>query len=141
MVGMGFAEILVIFGLLAGGGNVDIVSTLPAKEYFKARDIEVSAGKLMELGAENPASAKKQFAQLMALSHLASEPDLIGKSAKAAEYRKTLGDIASGTKAADPQGFASDYAKRVLRALSGEKAPAPARRAWKDGIKFLPENA
>src|SRR4051794_27296380 len=109
MMAMGFAEILVIFGMLAGGGRVDIISTLPAKEYFKARDIEVSADKLMELAVQTPESGKKQFAQLMALSHLAGEPDLIGKSTKAAEYQKTLGDIASGTKAADPQGFAADY--------------------------------
>jgi hypothetical protein len=141
MMAMGIWEIVIVFGLLAGGGSVDIVSTLPAKEYLKARDIEVSAEKLMELAVQTPDSGKKQFSQLMALSHLAAEPELIAKSPKMAEYRKTLSDIAGGKKAADAEGFAAEYAQRVLRTLSGEKAPPRQRRAWKDSLTFLPEKA
>jgi hypothetical protein len=142
MMAMGGMELIMILGLLAGGGgSLDIVSALPAKEYFKARDIEVSADKLMELAVQEPDSAKKQFGQLMALSHLANDVELLKKSAKLAAQRKTLGDIAQGKKASDPNGFAASYAQKVLFVLDEQKPPATPKRSWKEGLKALPENA
>lgn len=141
MVGMGALEMMFLIGLLAGGGSLDIASSLPAKEYFKARDIEVSADRLMELAVQNPDSSKKQIGQLFALAHLASDPDLLKKSAKMAEHRRLLGEIARGKKANDPNGFAVQYAERVLLALAGQQPLPPAKRSWKEIAKFFPENA
>ncbi len=133
--------LIALLGLFAGGGSIDIVSSLPAKEYFKARDIEVSANRLMELAVQTPDTAKKQFAQLMALSHLASDIDLIKNSPNAADHRKKLGDITQGKLANDPSNFASSYARKVLLALDGQKDSVPAKRSWKEGLKYLPEKA
>ena len=141
MVGMGAMEMMFLIGLLAGGGSLDIASSLPAKEYFKARDIEVSADRLMELAAQNPDSSKKQISQLFAMAHLASDPDLLKKSAKIAEHRRLLGEIAQGKKANDLNGFAVQYAEKVLLALAGQQPLPPANRSWKEIAKFFPENA
>ena len=126
MVGLGFLEMIFPIALLVGGGSMDIVSSLPAKEYFKAREMEVSANRLMELAAQSPDSPKNQIGQLFALAHLANEPDLLKKSPKLAEHRRLLGEIAQGKKANDPNGFAVQYAERVLLALDGQQPP-PAR--------------
>jgi hypothetical protein len=141
MMGTGFMEMLIMLALMTGGGNIDIVSSLPAKEYFKARNIEISADKLMEFATQTPDSGKKQFVQLISLSHLASDPDLLKKSAKLAEHRRLLGEIAQGKKANDATGFAAQYAEKALVALDGQKLPPPGRRPWKDSIKYLPDDA
>jgi hypothetical protein len=141
MMAMGGMELIFILGLLAGGGSLDIASSLPAKEYFKARDIEVSADKLMELAGQDPDTGKKQIGQLIALGHLAKEPDLLKKSDKLAQHRRLLGEIAQGKKANDPNGFSVSYAERVLLALDGQKPLPGAKRSWKEVAKFLPENA
>jgi hypothetical protein len=141
MIGLGSIEMVVLLALFTGGGDLDIVSTLPAKEYFKARDVEISAERLMDLASQTPDTGKKQIAQLMALNLLANDTNLLKNAGKAAEYRKTLEDIAQGKKANDSSGFAAEYARRTLRALTGEKAPLLPRTAWKDAMKFLPGKA
>jgi hypothetical protein len=50
----------------------------------------------------------------------------------------TLEEIAKGTKAADPAGFAREYAARALARIDGKKPPAPPRRRLTDGLRGLP---
>jgi hypothetical protein len=138
MVGISFMQIILMLGLSGGGGSLDLASSLSAKHYFVARNIEISADKLMQLAAETPDSGKKQMAQLFALAHLASEPDLLKKAPKASEYREVLVDISEGKLANDPAGFAAQYAKRILFALRGERPPAPAKRNWRDSVRLHP---
>jgi hypothetical protein len=120
------------FGLLlwltmtgAGSGGIDIVSLIPPREYFKAREIEPSIEKLVELAGASPTSGKTQIAQLLALRLLATEAESLKKSPILAKTRELLQEIAHGRRAKDPTGFAPVYAKRALAALEGGKEEAP----------------
>jgi hypothetical protein len=121
------------------GGGSDIVSSLPVKEYFEVRQIEPTVDKLLELAATAPATPKAQIAQLFALRQLAVDADAVKKSAKAADVRKLLRDIADGKKANDATGFAAEYAARTLIALDGGKEKPVKRGTWREGAAWLPK--
>jgi hypothetical protein len=130
------SELVMMLALMGGGG--DIVSALPAKEYFEFRQIEPALDKLIELAATEPATGKAQIAQLFALKQLASEAAALKKSPQLADYRQVLKEIAAGKKGADKTGFAAEYASRVLTALDGAKAPLVVRGNWRQGAAWIP---
>lgn len=136
-----FEMLLLMVMSLGGGGANDIVSVIPAKSYLTGRGIELSADKLMELAAQAPDSGKNQIQQLMALSYLASDIDLLKKSPKAKQHVAMLVNIGHHNTANDDNGFAAEYARKALAALTGQKAPQPNRTMWKDALKFMPEKA
>lgn len=141
MMSMGGLEMVLLLGLFAGGGSLDVVSTLPAKEYLKHRKVELKADALMELAAETPDTGKKKIGQLMALSHLAADVGLLRQSENFAKHKAKLAEIADGKAAADKLGFSAEYARKVLRVLDGAKSPLPEKRSWKETVKFLPKDA
>jgi hypothetical protein len=138
---MGAMELLMV-ALLAGGNALpDAVSFVPPRDYFQVREIQVSAEALIELAAKEPKDAKTQVQQLLALRQLDEDAAELKKAPKYADYRRTLEQIAAGAKAQDPQGFAKEYAQRLLARLDGKKPPAvesmPARKA----LDWFPANA
>ena len=135
--------LMFLLSIMAGGGNLDLVAAVPAKEYFAARNIDVKVERLMELAVQTPDSPKKQIEQLVALRHLTTNPDLLKKADKLADHRATLKEIAAGKKAADRSGFAAEYALKALAVLDGAKVLASrAPTSWKeDGLQFFPEGA
>jgi hypothetical protein len=138
---MGIAEILMLAMLTGGNALPDVVAFVPPRDYFETREVAVSAETMMDYATRMPTDAKTQVGQLLALRLLEADPDLLKKSAKGSEYRRTLEQIAAGTKAQDPQGFAQDYALRVLARLDGKRpAPLPATGV-KEGLTWLPADA
>ena len=131
------SELVMMLALMGGGG--DIVSALPAKEYFQFRQIEPTVEKLVELAQTEPASGKAQIAQLFALRQLAHDIDAVTKSGKVAEIRQLLRLIADGKKANDAAGFAADYAGVALAALDGTKLVSRNRGGWREGAAWLPK--
>ena len=128
-----------LFSLLAlMGGGGDLVSALPAKDYFEYRQIEPSIDKLVELAATEPATGKAQLAQLFALKMLVGDVAALRKSAKLAEHRQVLKEIADGKKAADKCGFAAEFAGRALAALEGKKFALAPRGNWRQGAAWIP---
>jgi hypothetical protein len=138
MIGLGFAEMLVL-ALMAGGFNAsDLISAVEPTHYFKARQMEISVDRAIDYAGEEAKSPKMQIIQLSALRYLADQSAALKKSPNYADYVKTLQQIAAGKKGADPQGFARDYAERVLVKLGESKGaelkmPRPLREeafAW-----------
>src|SRR5262249_2307361 len=84
-------------------------------------------------------SGEAQIKQLMALRYLAEQPDLIKKAKDKTEALTTLGKIAKGELANDKQGFAKEYATRVLQAVEGGKETSrPASLALEDAPAWCP---
>jgi hypothetical protein len=142
MAFVGFAEVLLIV-MLSGNVPADAVSFIPTAHYFKSRNVEASIDKLVDLAKTDPIDPKTQIMQLVAMKALAEDIANLKKAKNLGEHRKTLEDIASGKKAADPAGFAKDYAAKLLAALDGTPLPMPAElpaRVYEDGLRWFPAN-
>jgi hypothetical protein len=143
MLAVSFVEVLMMAILSGGSGSTDLVAMMQPRQYFESRQIEASIDKMMDLANDEPKNAKTQIVQLNALRFLADESDNLKKSANYAAYRQQLEAIARGTKAQDAQGFAKDYANRVLQKLDGAK-PAQAvkvRPMREEALGWFPANA
>ena len=142
MFGMGPTEILMLLLMSGGGISTDLASLLPTQDYFKARNIDISIDKAVELAGKDPADGKTQIAQLMALRYLADESAKLKAAPNYEAHRQALALIADGKKANDPQGFAKEYAARVLARLDGSKIAAPAVPPLRDdAFRWFPANA
>lgn len=142
MIGLGFAEILLL-ALLGGGMNsTDLVTLIQPTHYFQSRQIEVSIDKMVELAARDPKDPRTQVQQLVALRYLAEEVEMLKKSPNFASHRTVLEQVAQGKKASDPAGFAQEFATRVLVRLGVAKLenrqPATLR---KEALTWFPANA
>src|SRR5687767_3990502 len=103
---VGLLEMIV---LLAGSGGLasnDLVSLVQAEDYFKVRNIAVSADKMAELAGKDPADGKTQVQQLLAIRWLGENA---ADTKKADGARALLEQIAAGKKAQDPHGFARGH--------------------------------
>ena len=142
MLGMGPIEILLMLVVAGGGTSTDLASLLPTQDYFKARNIDISIDKAVELAGKDPADGKTQIAQLIALRYLADESAKLKGAPNYEQHRQLLAAIAGGKKAQDPQGFAKEYAAKVLARLDGTKLPAPAMPSVRDdSFRWFPANA
>jgi hypothetical protein len=144
MVGLGSAEILVLMVLGMGGGSPDLISLIPAEEYFQARGVEVSAYKMIELAGKDPVDGKTQTAQLLALRFLASNPAKLKKDSDYAKALKLLEQIAAGRKAQDKQGLAKDYAAKTLAILQGKQPvllAMPENSARDEALRWFPADS
>src|SRR5262245_32284681 len=124
MIAMGWAEVLMLIVMSGGMHSGDLVTYLPADTYFKSRDVPINLDNMIYLAGKNPDSGEAQIKQLMALRYLAEQPDLIKKAKDKTEALATLGKIAKGELANDKQGFAKEYAARVLQIVEGGKESA-----------------
>jgi hypothetical protein len=142
MGAVSFVEVLMMAILSGGSGSTDLVAMMQPRQYFESRQIEPSIDKMMDLASDDPKNAKTQIVQLNALRFLADESDNPKKSANYAAYRQQLEAIAKGTKAQDAQGFAKDYANRVLQKLDGTKdTPVKVRPIREEALGWFPANA
>ncbi|MCI0680852.1 MAG: hypothetical protein L0Y71_02010 [Gemmataceae bacterium] len=142
MFGLGAIEVLMILFMSGGAMSADLVSVLPAQAYFKARGIDITIDKAVELAAKDPVDGKTQIAQLLALRYLADESAKLKASPNVNQHRQAIADIATGKKAQDPQGFAKDYAAQALAQLEGKKGMPPALPALRDdAFGWFPANA
>jgi hypothetical protein len=133
-----------MLALMSGGvATPDFVALLSPPRYFQSRKIDTSIDKMMELASRDPKDAKTQVMQLTALRHLTNESEQLKKSAKFAEHRKTIEQIALGKQAQDKLGFAQEYAGVLLAKVDGAiatpvKAPPPLRE---DALAWFPADA
>jgi hypothetical protein len=134
-------NLLFIIAMLgAGGGTMDLLSFVPAQDYFKSRQIEVSVDNMLELAAKAGEKNKAPVAQLLAIRWLADHAAEVKKNKKA---RETLQQITDGKKGKDDLGFAQDYAQRALAKLAGKLLPAPLMpaRSFQDALKWFPKES
>jgi len=122
MMGLGFAEILVLAIMSGGISNTDLVTLVQPGHYFKSRQIDISVDKAIAYAGDEAKTAKQQIVQLTALRYLMEESETLKKSPKYAAQRQVLEQIASGKKANDSQGFAQEYAAALLAKLDDTKA-------------------
>ena len=142
MMFFGFAEVLVLAVLSGGTTSTDLVALVQPKHYFEYRQFEPSIDKMVDLAGEDPKDAKTQITQLTSLRYLADESAALKKSPKYAAHRQALEEIAAGKKAQDPEGFAKDYANRVLMKLDNAKPKAVKRGALhEDTLNWFPAHA
>lgn len=141
MIGLGFAEILML-ALLGGGFNsTDLVAIVPPAHYFQSRNIDTSFGKMIELASLEPKDARTQVQQLVALRHLAEEAEKLKKDAGYASHRAALEAIAKGKKGVDPSQVAQEYAQRVLDKLdSARQAPPKLPPLSQDALGWFPSD-
>ena len=139
MIGLGFAEVLMLALLSGGIGSNDLVSLVQPTHYFQTRQIEVTIDKMVELAGREPKDATTQIQQLVALRHLTDETDSLKKATNYPAHRQALEQIAQGKKGADPLGFAQDYAQRVLGKLDGTKRePVKTKPIRQDALSWFP---
>ena len=120
MVGIGLMELLILIAGSAGLPSNDAVSLVQPEDYFKARNITVSADRMAELAAKDPADGKTQVQQLLAIRWLGENPV---DTKKAAGARALLEQIAAGKKVRDAQGFAKLHAAQALARIDGKDVP------------------
>jgi hypothetical protein len=138
-VGVGMMEILLLLAGSSGLPANDLVSLIQAEDYFKARKIEVSAEKMVELAGKDPADGKTQIQQLLAIRWLGDNAE---QTKKADGARALLERIAEGKKAQDPLGFAKGHARQALARLDGKPIPPlatmPDKSLRGDALKWFP---
>jgi hypothetical protein len=139
MIGIGFAEILVL-ALMSGGMNsTDLAELIQPAHYFATRRIEPTNDRLIDIVITEPKTAKAQIMQLTALRFIADEADRFKKAKNYPTNREAIEEIAQGKRAQDAQGFAQEYAKRVLAKLDGAKiASAKVRPMRQDALNWFP---
>jgi hypothetical protein len=137
---MGPAEIMLVYIFLLAGTNTlpDAAEFVPPRDYFQFREIKTSIESLMDLATREPKEPRTSLQQLLALRQLGQEAEEFKKTVKAAEYRRILQQIAAGTRAQDPQGFAKEYAQRTLDQLDGKQLTGLPALPLKQGLDFLP---
>ena len=142
MMGFGFMEILVLAIMTGGTSSTDVIALVQPKHYFQYREWEPSIDKMVDIAFEDPKDAKTQVAQLTSLRYLADESEALKKSPKYADQRRMIEAIAQGKKAQDPEGFAKDYANRVLMKLDNAKPAAMKPRPIReDALGWFPSDA
>jgi hypothetical protein len=141
MLAFGGLEMLIF--LLAGAGSVpDAISLVDPTQYFAARQIDLAIDKMVDLAAQDPNDAPTQVKQLLALRYLADNAEKLKKAEKYADHRKVLEAVAAGKAAQDAQGFAREYAERVLARLDGKDMPAVAApKLREDALAWFPSTA
>ena len=139
MVAFGFAEVLMIAVLASGTNSSDVADIVEPAHYFKSRDIVVTLDRMIDIAMREPKDGKAQIMQLTALRHLANESDAFKKASNYASNREAIEEIAAGKRANDPQGFAQEYAQRLLMKLDGKKAASPKQRSLReDALGWFP---
>jgi hypothetical protein len=122
--------------LLAGFADspCDLVTCIDADAYFQARHIAVTAERLQDRAAEEPADNAGQLARLLAIRWLGEH--------RVRAAGGTLWLLARGPVASDPHGFAQEYAARALARLDGKPfGRGPTRANWlREGLQWFPEN-
>lgn len=142
MAHVGFAPMLMLALMSGGYYTADVVTLIQPKHYFQNRQIEISVDRAIDYASDDPKTPKTQIVQLTALRYLSDESEALKKSPKVAGHRKVLEEIAAGKKAADPQGFAQDYANRVLLKLDSAKQPAAKITPLRDSaLSWFPAEA
>jgi hypothetical protein len=123
---------------LMGGGTTDLLSFVPAQDYFKSREIEVSVDKMVELAGKGAEKDKTPVAQLLAIRWLGEHPAEAKKNKK---VREILQQVADGKKGKDALGFAQDYAQRALAKLDGKPLSLPTQpsHSLQDALKWFPK--
>jgi hypothetical protein len=107
--------LIALYLLLAGFGDSppDLLSFVDAEQYFRSRQIDVSAQHLAQLAEEQPAAAGGQVVQLLAIRWLGDQ--------RVQEARAALTRIAERKiLPLDPHGFARDYALHALASLDSK---------------------
>ncbi len=141
-VGFGMMEIVLLLAGSAGLPANDLVSLIQAEDYFKVRNVAVSAEKMVELAGKDPTDGKTQVQQLLAIRWLG---DHAAETKKADGARELLQQLAGGKKAQDPHGFAKDHALQALARLDGNSIPPLARMPDKslrsDSLAWFPADA
>ncbi|MSQ95838.1 MAG: hypothetical protein EXR98_14965 [Gemmataceae bacterium] len=141
MIGLGFPEMLVLVLMSGGMSSTDLVAMVPPAHYFQSRQVQVSIDRMIDIAITEPATPKAQVMQLTALRYLADEAENLKKANNYATNRDAIEQIAQGKKANDPQGFAKEYAQRVLMKLDGKKAePVKTRPIREDALNWFPED-
>jgi hypothetical protein len=133
MMAMGGIELFVLMLMGTGGLSNDLVSLLDAKGYFESRQIEMKVPRLVELATREPANAKDQVSQLLAMRWLGEEAAQVKKAKDFAEILDKIEQVAQGKKGQDPLGFAADYARMAAVALGSTRVEAPFQK--------LPDNS
>jgi hypothetical protein len=124
MVAFGFVEILMV-ALMSGGVNsTDLVALIQPADYFKARQFEPTIDRLIDVVIAEPTTPKAQIMQLVALRQLADDADKFKKAKNYDTNRIAIEEIAEGKRGKDAQGFAQEYARRILDKLDGKKPAA-----------------
>lgn len=116
----------------------ELVSTIDAETYFKARHSALTVDRLLEQAGKKPTNGKEQVAQLLAIRWLGEHADAMRKESRVAAL---LHQVADGQKGADPQGFARAYASRALDRLEGRpvgRSIGAAPADWKQHFGWLP---
>ena len=126
MMAVGLMEVLILLFVSGGAASTDLAGVLPAQTYFKSRSIEINVDKAVELAGHDPVDGKTQIAQLVALRYLEEETAKLKSSPNYQAHLQLLTAIAAGTRSQDPQGFAKEYAGRVLTRHGGKSAAAAA---------------
>jgi hypothetical protein len=109
-----------VYLFLAGLGDSprDLLTLIDADDYFRARQIDTSTENLKRLAGTPAADGKARVAQLLAIRWLGEHREK--------DAQETLRQLAEGTTAQDPLGFARDYAQRALAQIDGGPAGFPA---------------
>jgi hypothetical protein len=109
---------LLLLVMASGGGYpTDLASLIDVEAYFQSRKVDLTAAQMAVLAGKEPADAKAQIGQHLALRWLGDHPDAVKADPKT---RALIEAIAQGKTAQDPQEFARDYAKRALARLDGK---------------------
>jgi hypothetical protein len=128
--------LLLVYLVLAYAGDYprDYLTLLNADEYFQARQIATKPANMQELATTEPVDARTQVRQLLAIRWLGEH--------KVEQARGTLEKIAQGWVAQDPEGFASDYAKRALGQLDGQAVEPPKsfKESLHEALAWFPED-
>jgi hypothetical protein len=133
LAGPGLLEMVMLLLFGSGGMSNEFLSLLDARAYFASRKVEVSVSRMVELATREPANAKDQVSQLLALRWLAEEPAQVKRAKDFARILDSIEQVALGKKAQDPQGFAAEYAAFTAVKLGSTRVQQPVSR--------LPDNS
>ncbi len=142
MMGVGLSEMLILFLMMGGSSGADIASFVPPKHYFETMEVQTSHDKMIELASKEGKDGRAQLQQLLAIRFLTDDAEAFKKSAKYAEQRRVIEQIAAGKQANDPQGFAKEQALKALARFDGKTWTAPAAPVLReDALAWFPANA
>lgn len=122
MVGIGFAELLLLLLTTSGQMTNDLVSLIPTEDYCQHHKIELDSTTMMKLADTEPSTPEKQIQQLLAIRWLGEHFTNV-KEPK--QVKALLQQIAAGKKVNDAHGFAKLYAKRALAHIEKKPLPVP----------------
>lgn len=130
-----------LFFMMFGGGSSDLASYIDVADYYKSRNLELTAAKVVDLLGKDQEKGNMKMAQLLGIRWLGENPAEAKKNAAA---RPALEKVLKWTKKQDPQGFYKEYAQAALARLDG-KQPAvrtiPKDSLSAEGLKWFPASA